>query len=215
MYSLPVVIYRQTSMKLIGSLTSPFVRKVRIVLAEKKIDYDFVLDSPWEPNNRIADLNPLGKVPVLLLDDETPLYDSRVIVEYLDATAPNNRLIPASGRQRIMVRRWEALADGINDAAVAAFLESKRTPETRSDEWIARQRGKVLSGLRVMAADLGDQAWCHENSISLADIAVGAALGYLEFRYADIDWRTPYPTLARLYEKLMQRPTFVDTVPRV
>ena len=202
-------------MKLIGSLTSPYVRKVRIVLAEKKIDYDFVLDSPWEANNGVSKFNPLGKIPVLVLDDETSLYDSRVIVEYLDATAPNNRLIPAGGRERILVRRWEALADGINDAAATGFLESKRTPDKRSDEWIARQRGKIVAGLEAMASDLGEQAWCHGSSISLADIAVGATLGYLDFRYGDIDWRTPYPHVARLYEKLMQRPAFTETIPRV
>lgn len=200
-------------MKLIGSLTSPYVRKVRIVLAEKKIDYDFELESPWEPGNGISRFNPLGKVPVLVLDDETPLYDSRVIVEYLDATAPNNRLIPPAGRERILVRRWEALADGVNDAAATGFLEAKRSAEKRSEEWIERQRGKIMQGLEAMAADLGDQPWCHGTAISLADIAVGSALGYLEFRYADIDWRGPYPKLARFYEKLMQRPAFAESIP--
>jgi glutathione S-transferase len=202
-------------MKLIGSLTSPYVRKVRVVLAEKKIEYDFVLDSPWEANNGVSRYNPLGKIPVLVLDDESSLYDSRVIVEYLDATAPNNRLIPAGGRERIVVRRWEALADGINDAAASGFLEAKRPAEKRSDEWIARQRGKIVAGLEVMSADLGEQAWCHGNAISLADLAVGACLGYLDFRYADIDWRAAHPNLARLFEKLMQRPAFAETVPRV
>lgn len=201
-------------MKLIGSHTSPYVRKVRIVLAEKKIDYDFVLDSPWEANNGVSRLNPLGKIPVLVLDDDSSLYDSRVIVEYLDATAPNNRLIPAGGRERIVVRRWEALADGINDAVVAGFLEAKRSAEKRSDEWIARQRGKVIAGLEVMATDVGEQAWCHGSAISLADIAVGVCLGYLDLRCADIDWRTAHPNLARLFERLMQRPSFAETVPR-
>ena len=202
-------------MKLIGSLTSPYVRKVRIVLAEKKIDYALELDSPWEAGNTVSEFNPLGKVPVLVLDDATPLYDSRVIVEYLDMTAPNNRLIPAGGRERIMVKRWEALADGVNDAAATGFLEGKRVAEKRSDEWIARQREKIVTGLKAMATDLGDQGWCHGNAISLADIAVGSALGYLVFRYADIDWRVPYPNLARLYDKLMQRAAFAETVPRV
>jgi glutathione S-transferase len=201
-------------MKLIGSLTSPYVRKVRIVLAEKKIDYELVLDSPWEAGNSVSSFNPLGKVPVLILDDETPLYDSRVIVEYLDATAPNNRLIPAAGRERILVKRWEALADGVNDAAATGFLEGKRAPEKRSDEWIARQRGKIYEGLKVMAVDLGEQPWCHGNGISLADIAVGAALGYLDFRYADIDWHASHANLARLFDKLMQRASFSESVPR-
>ncbi len=201
-------------MKLIGSLTSPYVRKVRVVLAEKKIDYEFALENPWNADTRVGESNPLGKVPVLLLDDGTPVFDSRVIVEYLDATAPNNRLIPASGRERMLVRRWEALADGLLDAAVGAFLEAKRDPGERSDSWVQRQRGKIAAALDA-AAELGDGGWCHGTAISLADIALGAALGYLDFRFSDIDWRSSHPNLGRLQERLMQRPSFQETVPRV
>lgn len=200
-------------MKLIVSLTSPYARKVRIVLAEKKIDFDLVLDSPWEPGNKVAMLNPLGKVPVLVLDDDSTLYDSRVIAEYLDTVAPNNRLIPASGRERISVKRWEALADGVLDAAVAAFLEARRSDGERSQTWIDRQRGKVYQALKAMSDELGEQAWCHGTGLSLADIAVGCALGYVSFRLADIHWQEQYPNLAALYQKLMQRPAFADTVP--
>lgn len=201
-------------MKLIASLTSPYVRKVRIVLAEKKIDCDLVLDSPWVEGNQVAAVNPLGKIPVLVLDDESTLYDSRVIAEYLDTMAPNNRLIPASGRERISVKRWEALADGVLDAAVAAFLEAKRPDGERSPAWIERQRGKVSQALKVMSDDLGDQPWCHGSSLSLADVAVGCALGYVSFRLGDMRWREQYPNLAHLYDKLMQRPVFADTVPQ-
>ena len=201
-------------MKLIASLTSPYVRKVRIVLAEKKIDCDLVLDSPWVEGNQVAVSNPLGKIPVLLLDDESPLYDSRVIAEYLDTVAPNNRLLPASGRERISVKRWEALADGVLDAAVAAFLEARRPDGERSPSWIERQRGKVNQALKVMSDDLGGQPWCHGSSLSLADVAVGCALGYVSFRLGDIRWREQYPNLAQLYEKLMQRPAFAETVPQ-
>lgn len=199
-------------MKLIGSLTSPYVRKIRIVLAEKKIDCEFVVDSPWVEGNQVSQFNPLGKVPVLLLDDASTVYDSRVIAEYLDAVAPNNRLIPASGRERISVKRWEALADGVLDAAVAAFLESRRRDGERSQTWLDRQRGKVADGLRAMSEELGDQAWCHGSGISLADIAVGCALGYVSFRLGDIRWQQ-HANLLTLHEKLMQRPAFADTVP--
>ena len=201
-------------MKLIGSLTSPYARKIRIVLAEKKIDYDLILDSPWAAVNQVAALNPLGKVPVLVLDDDSTLYDSRVIAEYLDTVAPNNRLIPASGRERISVKRWEALADGVLDAAVAAFLESRRPDGERSPSWIERQRGKVTQALRAMSAELAEQPWCHGNGMSLADIAVGCTLGYVSFRLGDIRWADQYSNLAHLYDKLMQRPAFADTVPR-
>lgn len=200
-------------MKLIGSLTSPYVRKIRIVLAEKKIDYELVLDSPWAAGNQVAALNPLGKVPVLALEDASTLYDSRVIAEYLDTVAPNNRLIPASGRERISVKRWEALADGVLDAAVAAFLEAQRADGERSPSWIDRQRGKIAQALRVMSNELGDQPWCHGNSLSLADIAMGCALGYVSFRLPDIRWSKQHANLAQAYDKLMQRPSFAETVP--
>jgi glutathione S-transferase len=201
-------------MKLIASLTSPYVRKIRIVLAEKKIDCDLVLDSPWVEGNRVATVNPLGKIPVLVLDDESTLYDSRVIAEYLDTVAPNSRLIPASGRERISVKRWEALADGLLDAAVAAFLEAKRPDGERSSSWIERQRGKVNQALKAMSDELGGQPWCQGSSLSLADIAVGCALGYVSFRFGDIRWSEQYPNLSQLYEKLMQRSSFTETVPQ-
>lgn len=200
-------------MKLIGSLTSPYVRKIRIVLAEKKIDYDLVVDSPWVEGNQVAALNPLGKVPVLVLDDASPLYDSRVIAEYLDSVAPNNRLIPASGRERTNVKRWEALADGVLDASVAAFLESRRPDGERSPSWIERQRGKITRGLQAMSDELADQPWCHGNGLSLADIAAGCALAYVSYRLPDIPWVQRHPNLAQLHDKLMQRSAFAETVP--
>jgi glutathione S-transferase len=200
-------------MKLIGSLTSPYVRKTRVVLAEKKIEYDFVLDSPWTEDTQVAKFNPLGKIPVLVFDDESTLFDSRVIVEYLDNMTPNNKLIPASGRERIAVRRWEALADGVCDAAAAAFLEAKRPKKQQSQEWMDRQRGKIALALEAIAEEIGEAPWCFGNSLTLADIAVGCALGYLAFRFADIDWPAQHPNLGKLYEKLLQRPSFAETVP--
>ena len=201
-------------MKLIGSLTSPFVRKVRIVLAEKKIDYEFVIDSPWTPDSGVPNLNPLGKIPVLSLDDDTVLFDSRVINEYLDNVAPNSKLMPATNRERTEVKRWEALADGICDAAALIFLEKKRPPEQQSAEWISRQNAKIIAGLEYMAEQLGDQSWCMGTHFSMADIAAGCALGYLAFRFPEIDWNVKHPNLARLHEKLKLRAAFADTQPK-
>ena len=201
-------------MKLIGSLSSPYVRKTRIVLAEKKIEFELVLDSPWSNDNIVSQHNPLGKVPVLLLDDDMALYDSRVIAEYLDTVTPNNRLIPASGRERITVKRWEALGDGVLDAAVAAVIESRRQPGEKSQAWIDRQRGKIGAALKVMSDDLGELHWCQGGSFTLADIAVGCVLGYLDFRFPDMDWRSEHANLATLQEKLMQRLSFAETVPQ-
>lgn len=202
-------------MKLIGSLTSPYVRKVRIVLAEKKIEYEFELDSPWSPVSKVPNINPLGKIPVLVLDEESILFDSRVISEYLDNVAPNNKLMPAPNRERTEVKRWEALADGICDAAALIFLEKKRPAERQDADWIARQESKLIRGLEYMADQLGEHAWCMGNHFSLADIATGCALGYLAFRFPEIDWSIKHPNLARLYDKLMQRQAFADTIPKV
>ena len=204
---------QRLKMKLIASLTSPYARKARIVLAEKKIDYDLVLDNPWSEDSSVPNLNPLGKVPVLILDDESTLFDSRVIVEYLDSVTPNNRLLPASGRERIRIKRWEALADGVLDAAVAAFLEAKRSKVEQSTPWIARQREKIDRTLEMMSVELGEQVWCNGNAYSLADVAFGVALGYLDFRFPDIKWRE-HANLARLHDTLMARPSFAETVPQ-
>jgi glutathione S-transferase len=201
-------------MKLIGSLTSPYVRKVRVVLAEKKIECEFVLDPPWAAETGVPQLNPLGKVPVLVLDDSSTLFDSRVIAEYLDHAAPNNRLIPSSNRERAQVKRWEALSDGICDAAALVFLERKRQEDKRSGSWIERQQDKILRGVEWLSRELGEQPWFHGTSVSLADIATGCALGYLSFRFPEIEWRKTHPNLGKLYDKLMNRPSFAETVPR-
>lgn len=201
-------------MKLIGSLTSPFVRKARVVLAEKKIDYDFEVDSPWTQDTQVGHVNPLAKIPVLILDDNTVLFDSRVIVEYLDNVAPNNKLMPAPNRERSEVKRWEALADGTCDAAALIFLERKRPAAQQSPEWIARQEEKILRSLEFMSGELGENTWCMGTHFSLADVATGCALGYLRFRFPEIDWPVKHPNLARLYDKLMRRPAFVETIPQ-
>lgn len=201
------------SMKLVGSYTSPYVRKARVVLAEKKIDCEFVIDSPWLDGTGVPDVNPLGKIPVLVLDDDTGLFDSRVIVEYLDGMAPNNKLLPSTARERALVKRWEALADGMTDAAVAIVLEARRPAAEQNAAWVDRQRSKVTRALAALSADLGDNLWCHGNGVSLADLAVACALGYLDFRAPDLGWRDSHPNLARLQEKLMQRPSLADTVP--
>lgn len=201
-------------MKLIGSLTSPFVRKVRIVAAEKHIDYEFQVDAPWEPGTHVPDYNPLGKVPVWVMEDGKSLFDSRVIAEYLDSTSPVGHLIPKDARPRIAVRRWEALADGTADAAALVFVERKRPESQQSPEWIQRQFGKTWAGLKAMNEELGEKEWCVGEAFSLADIAVGCALGYLDFRFKDeIDWRRQHANLAELFDRLIQRPAFKDTVP--
>lgn len=202
-------------MKLLGSLTSPYVRKVRIVMAEKKLDYQWVPEDVWA-SDAILKANPLGKVPCLVMEGSEAVFDSRVIVEYLDTLSPVGRLIPASGRERVEVRTWEALADGLLDASVAARLEQTwpgRRDSQRSQAWVDRQMVKIDSAVSAMARGLGDKPFAAGLHFSLADVALGCALGYLDFRFASIDWRTPHPNLARLADKLAQRQSFIDTLP--
>ncbi|QWE18425.1 glutathione S-transferase N-terminal domain-containing protein [Polynucleobacter corsicus] len=201
-------------MKLIGSLTSPYVRKVRIVFLEKKVDLDLELENVWAADTKIALNNPLGKVPCLLLEDGEAIYDSRVIAEYADTLSPVGKLIPTGSRERATVKTWETLADGVEDAGILARLEvTLRPPEQQSPAWIERQMGKINASLAQMSRELAENAWCHSNQMTLADIAVGCALGYLLFRFPDIAWQAQYPNLDALYQKLMQRPSFAETAP--
>lgn len=203
-------------MKLIGSASSPYVRKVRVVMAEKKLEYDFVLENVWTAETLIGEFNPLGKVPCLVMEGSEALQDSRVIVDYLDTLSPVGKLIPSVGRERAEVKTWEALADGLLDASLLARLEATwagRSDAERSQAWIDRQLGKVHAALRAMSQGLADKSYCVGIHLSLADIAVGCALGYLDFRFPQIDWRSLYPNLTKLHEKLMQRASFADTVP--
>jgi len=203
-------------MKLLGSTSSPYVRKVRVVMAEKKLDYAFVPEDVWSADTTIADSNPLGKVPCLVMEGAEALFDSRVIVEYLDTLSPVGKLIPAVGRERAEIKTWEALSDGLMDAAILARLEATwggRTKAQRSQAWIDRQLGKVDASLKAMDRGLGEKPFCAGIYLSLADIAVGCALGYLDFRFPQIDWRSAHPNLDKLHEKLLQRPSFAETVP--
>jgi glutathione S-transferase len=203
-------------MKLLFSPASPYTRKVRVVLTEKKIDCDLELVDVNPVDNPVNDHNPLGKIPTLLLDDGAALYDSRVIVEFLDGKSPISRLIPEDLRDRVAVRRWEALADGVVDAGLLVRYESLRAKNEQSQAWSTKQVTRMRRGMAQMAKELGERPWCHNERYSLADIALGCCLGWLGFRKpGDVDWHAEYPVLASHYEKLMTRPAFADTVPQV
>jgi glutathione S-transferase len=185
-------------------------------MAEKKLDYQFVPEDVWSADTTIATSNPLGKVPCLIMEGGEAVFDSRVIVEYLDTLSPVGKLIPSSGRERAEVKTWEALADGVMDAAILARLEATwpgRTEEQRSPAWIDRQLGKVDAALVAMARGLGDKPFCSGIHLSLSDVAVGCALGYLSFRFPQLEWRTTHPNLARLADKLALRQSFADSRP--
>ncbi|MET3116098.1 glutathione S-transferase [Undibacterium sp. GrIS 1.8] len=202
-------------MKLIGSLGSPYVRKVRVVMAEKKLDYTLVLENVWAADTTIQQSNPLGKVPCLLMEDGGAMFDSRVIVEYLDTLTPVGKLIPVNGRERAEVKCWEAVADGIADAAILVRLEkTQRAEALQSADWIARQMSKVTEGLKSMSTGLGDAPFCLGTHLTLADISVACTLGWLSFRFPEIDWRGDYPNLAKLFDKLSERPSFKESLPQ-
>jgi glutathione S-transferase len=200
-------------MKLIGTPASPFVRKTRIAFLEKKIDVAFEVEDVWNPASTLPSLNPLCKVPTLVMDDGGVMYDSRVIVEYADTLSPVGHLIPSTGKEKAAVKTWEALCDGILDAAVLTRLERNWGPRGQniSQEWINRQLSKIIEGLKAISEGLGSNTWCYNNQFSLADIAVGSVCGYLLFRFPEIRWQEDYPNLASFYEKLSQRPSFKET----
>jgi len=201
-------------MKLLYTVNSPYARKVRIVAAEKHIDVqlqEVVLSAPYCP---VKDYNPLGKVPVLILSDGDSLYDSRVIAEYFDNRTPLAHLIPKDNGAKSAVRRWEALADGVCDAAVAVMLEQRKPEQMQDAAFIVKQMDKVTRGLTVLNDDLGQNKWCVDDSFSLADIAVGCTLGYLMLRFSQvINLAQDYANLERLQTALLQRPSFKDTLP--
>ena len=204
-------------MKLIGSPASPYARKVRVVMAEKKLDYQYVIEDVWAADSTIAQSNPLGKVPCLVMEGGEAVFDSRVIVEYLDTLSPVGKLIPAQGRERAEVKTWEALADGLMDAALLARMEvifKGRTEAQRSQPWVDRQMEKINAVLKAMSTGLADKPFCSGVHFSLSDVAVGCALGYLDYRFPQVAWRDTYPNLVKLQDKLSLRPSFIETAPK-
>jgi glutathione S-transferase len=200
-------------MKLLYTLNSPYARKVRIVAMEKHIDMELQEVVLADPDCPVKQYNPLGKVPTLVLDDEEAIYDSRVIVEYLDHRTPVSKLVPNEHTARIAVIRWEALADGICDAAVAAMLEGRKPEVQQSKTFIEKQLGKVTAGLETLNKDIAKKKWCVNETFSLADIALGCMLGYVDLRFKHLNWQDNYPNLAKHYSILIKRPSFKETMP--
>jgi glutathione S-transferase len=200
-------------MKLVASKTSPYARKIRIILAEKQVAFEFVPENVWDAATKIGTYNPLGKVPAIVTDEGEHFFDSPVIAEYLDAKgAP--RFIPAGGIERVRVKQDEALADGVTDAGIAVFLERKREAGRQDPAWIARQLGKVDAGIAAIARQLGDQQYLRGNEITLGDITAGCSLFWLEFRLPEIGWRSKHANLAAWAKRLEARPSFASTRPQ-
>ena len=195
-------------MKLLGVDRSPYARKVRIVLEEKNIPYDYVQARPSVPDSPVPAYNPLAKIPVLVTDAGKGIYDSPVIVEYLEGLKPEPQLVPRELEARIDVKRWEALGDGVVDATVLVSHDRERRQD---DEWHRKQRLKIDRGLAAMEKELGKREFCHGERFSLGDIAAGYALGYLDAALPQIEWRSSHPALAKLAERLALRESFRRT----
>jgi len=202
-------------MKLFASLTSPYARKIRIILAEKRLPFELVVDSPWEANTRVPEVNPLGKVPALVTDDGEVFFDSPVIAGYLETLNAAPALLPEDPLEAVRVRQLEALADGITDAAVATVLEGRRPEAQRSETEVARQIDKIERSLAELERRANGRQWLHGNALSLGDIAAGSALAYLDLRRPEFDWRAQHPLLATLAERLFARESFAATKPPV
>ncbi len=200
-------------MKLLGSDTSPYTRKVRLVLIEKRLPHAYVVSPPREPGGAVQQANPLARIPTLLLDDGTPVFDSPVICEYLDALNDDPVLIPrADAMARMRVRRWEALADGIMDSAVAVRVESQRLAEKQDPGLLALHGNAIDRALSLATSQLGARTWCEGSSLTLADLALTSALLYLDLRQPERDWRGLHPALANWAARLMDRESVESTL---
>ncbi|MDX5445354.1 MAG: glutathione S-transferase [Zoogloeaceae bacterium] len=200
-------------MKLVASLTSPYARKIRVMLAEKKLPFELVVDSPWEPTSTVPEINPLGKVPVFVTDEGETFFDSPVIAGWIENLSAAPRLLPADPVESVRVRQLEALADGITDAAVIIVREGRRPEAQRSEEVVARQMQAIERGLDRLEQLATGRSWLHGDAISLGDVAAGVMLGFVDLRLPQLGWRDTRPALAALAERLFARPSFADTVP--
>ena len=200
-------------LKLISATPSPYARKVRIALAEKGIPFELITEVPWDSTTATPRHNPLEKLPVLILEDGSSVYESRYILEVIEAKWPDPPMLPAGIDGILAARKVEVIADGICDACVLLFWERHRAPEQQSAEWIARQRRKVDGGLRALAELAGDRDWLVGDRFGLAEIATGTVLRYLDVRFPEHPWRQQYPNLVALSARLEARRSFAGTVP--
>jgi glutathione S-transferase len=200
-------------MRLIIATPSPYARKARISLHEKSVPFVEEITVPWNPGTSAPDFNPLGKIPILICDDGRVVYDSRVILAYLDTLAGTPPMFPADAMQRIDALQIEALADGVCDAVVLIAIESRRKANLQSRDWVTRQSAKVDAGMAELNRLLGARSHFVGDAFSVADIAVGSALGYTALRFPEHPWRTQFPRLAVYWQRLEERPSFQKSRP--
>jgi glutathione S-transferase len=193
-------------MKLLGSNTSPYVRKARLVLLEKSIPHEYVIDPPTDPDSLVLKVNPLGRIPALILDDGFCIFDSTVIADYVDSLSESQILIPRNdAAARLRVKRWEALADGMMDSAIMVRIESLRPPEKQDTALLDLHNTAISKALSFASQLLGTQTWCEGDAITLADLALVSAVLYLDLRQAERDWRGSHNNLLTWFERASAR----------
>jgi glutathione S-transferase len=199
-------------LQLISATPSPYARKVRIVLAEKGIPFELITEVPWNSTTETPQHNALEKLPVLILEDGSSVYESHYILEYIEAKFPEKHpMLSDNVDERLFAKKVEVVADGMCDALVLRFFEIQRSQQ--SEEWKARQMRKVDGGFKTLAEWVGDKDFIIGGKFGLADVATGSVCGYCDVRFAEYPWRTKYPNLARYMDKLAERQSFKDTVP--
>ncbi len=199
--------------KLLSAKPSPYARKVRIHLAEKGIPFELVTEVPWNSDTQTPRWNPLEKLPVLICEDGQGIFESRYISEWIEIKHPENPLVPRDPDGILAVKRFEVIADGACDALILTIFENSRDADKRSTPWLERQRRKVDGAIRELARMVGDNAYCHGDRFTMADVATGTLLGYMAARWPQIDWQQRYPNLAAYWQRMDQRESFAQTRP--
>ena len=200
-------------MKLVIATPSPFARKIRVIMREKKIKFEEIIDVPWNADTLTLGLNPLGKIPILVREGQDPLFDSKVIAEYLDNFKPNPLFYPTNLEENTYAKLLETVADGICDSIVLIFLENSRKETLRSKTWVKRQEKKICEGVKYLANNLQEKKYFVGNFFSIADISVFTCLEYLDLRFPKFKWRDKYPNLVAYWEIHQNRQTFLETKP--
>lgn len=205
--------------QVISATPSPYARKVRIALIEKNLPFELLTEVPWDSTTQTPQHNPLEKLPVLLEDGREPVYESHFIMEYLELQYPDTPLLSKDMNERLFAKKVEVVADGMCDALVLRFFETKRKAEGQSEEWIARQMRKIDGGFRALNEWVKDPATGREkhflvgDTLGLGDIAIGAVCGYVNTRFAEYGMTEKYPELGKYWKRLEERESFKKTVP--
>ena len=202
-------------MKLIIATPSPFARKARVALREKNIDFEEIIDVPWNKNTLTKNINPLGKIPIILHKNSEPLFDSRVIVQYLDKFKPQPLMYPENHEDNISAKLVEAVADGVCDAIVLVFLENARKKNLRSKNWIERQETKIFEGVGYLSGFLQENKYFVGNKFNISDVSSFSCLDYLDLRFSKLQWRNQYPNLKKYWDVHKDRKSFKETKPIV